>query len=624
MRMKHAATGAVFAVVLLLAQQGFLLGERFVDEFGDDERDTQLWGSDTTSGEGRLSEEDGALQFLVDQASDLDYAERPWILQNLPANQNWSVRASMEASPEHTTKEQVASLAIWIRPKGHDGELWVELYSSSIDRSGFPGPLALRHGFATSLSELPEASLDSGEIPFPSGAVRITYIAEEGSLRAWHNIGNVEEEAEWVELAHHNVSGQGDGTHANVDWQLQGGGTFEVGVYGYAENLEISRGEMKFTSFEVDTNYVPVVVEGLTAVDDRLVVPGATPSSMQESIEALANDHPVAGEERDSLVIVGLGTLDGAAFEGETLSEAGAEVTTDGAVVYYRPPEGFAGADSFTYTIEDAHGATDWARVHLRVGSPRLNEVVYSDPVDALRTTLAFLLAQLAANDRLMELYEKHRLELLLMFLNDPNLNGGAVTLPDDVGVELGEGGEIVMAQEASGGEELSAVLASFQPGLAALVTGNGGDFEISQSMVDEVKVFRDRVAANASPELKGDIAQESDRWNDLQDFVGRDFDALATMLEINLEEKAIGTVGVRREGQTFSLTLPKFSGIVYSLWQSLDLGSGGDTWASVDEIEQSSSRGEITLTDPSASEAAGFYRVEARMGDGGGGEAVQ
>lgn len=45
-------------------------------------------------------------------------------------------------------------------------------------------------------------------------------------------------------------------------------------------------------------------------------------------------------------------------------------VTNHGSAVTYQPDAGFAGADVFTYTINDGHGGTDTARVTVRVNKP--------------------------------------------------------------------------------------------------------------------------------------------------------------------------------------------------------------------------------------------------------------
>ena len=74
-------------------------------------------------------------------------------------------------------------------------------------------------------------------------------------------------------------------------------------------------------------------------------------------------------------------------------------------------------------------------------------------------------------------------------------------------------------------------ILQNFLPGFGALISGQGDQVIIPQSMVDEANALADELMAAGSPALDAAIAAERARYGGLQDFVGLTFnEALGLM----------------------------------------------------------------------------------------------
>jgi uncharacterized repeat protein (TIGR01451 family) len=105
-----------------------------------------------------------------------------------------------------------------------------------------------------------------------------------------------------------------------------------------------------------DTASVTITVNPVnddpTAQDDLFVAPE---NSVNNVLDVRDNDTD-APDSGETLTIVALGTPD-----------QGGSATTDGATVVYTPVSGFAGTETFTYTIGDGNGGSDAATVTVVV-----------------------------------------------------------------------------------------------------------------------------------------------------------------------------------------------------------------------------------------------------------------
>ena len=105
------------------------------------------------------------------------------------------------------------------------------------------------------------------------------------------------------------------------------------------------------------------------AVDDAYSVVGNVTLTVD------ANDGVLANDTDDGGVGAGPGEASVTAFDATSANGGSVTVNPDGSFTY-EPPVGFSGADSFTYTLTDADGATDTATVTVTVGA---NQVWFID-----------------------------------------------------------------------------------------------------------------------------------------------------------------------------------------------------------------------------------------------------
>jgi hypothetical protein len=120
---------------------------------------------------------------------------------------------------------------------------------------------------------------------------------------------------------------------------------------------------------------------------------GATDTAtVQVTIDAV-NDDPVAGDDTltigegaDATAVNVLGNDDDVDGDTPAVQAAGpaghGTVTLATGVVKYEPDAGFAGADSFDYTISDGHGGSDPATVAVTVTADQVAPVVTTGPVE--------------------------------------------------------------------------------------------------------------------------------------------------------------------------------------------------------------------------------------------------
>ncbi|NIJ21870.1 VCBS repeat-containing protein [Sphingomonas naasensis] len=101
------------------------------------------------------------------------------------------------------------------------------------------------------------------------------------------------------------------------------------------------------------------------AVDDSYSVPGNVTLTVDASEGVLANDTDDGG------VGTGPGQASVTAFDATSANGATVTVNPDGSFSY-EAPVGFSGADSFTYTLTDADGATDTATVTVNVAATQV------------------------------------------------------------------------------------------------------------------------------------------------------------------------------------------------------------------------------------------------------------
>jgi hypothetical protein len=157
-------------------------------------------------------------------------------------------------------------------------------------------------------------------------------------------------------------------TVSEVDTTTDQGGTvviLENGTLRYSPANDFE-GEDSFTYTVSDGELTDTATVNINVTSDPNQSPvaqddfGTTSQDTDLVLAVLDNDNDP--DEDDTLT---LSSVETATVEGGT-----AEIQDDGITVLYRPPSGFVGTDSFTYTVADAAGATADATVTIRVNDP--------------------------------------------------------------------------------------------------------------------------------------------------------------------------------------------------------------------------------------------------------------
>lgn len=158
---------------------------------------------------------------------------------------------------------------------------------------------------------------------------------------------------------------------------------------------------------------------------------------------------------------------------------------------------------------------------------------------------------------------------------------------------------------------EMLGVFEEFQPGVAQLLGASGGNFQITQGMIDRVNAVADQVLLSASPELSQAIEDKRVAFNGLQDFVGKDFTQWAEMLGVAVpSEPFILVSSPRRENGKFTVEANTVAGQTLSLWRNVTLLPGD--WQPVLDAEVNEHTYSATFTDPAPPSGQSFYQVRA------------
>ncbi|MBK8001620.1 MAG: hypothetical protein IPK15_23685 [Verrucomicrobia bacterium] len=155
--------------------------------------------------------------------------------------------------------------------------------------------------------------------------------------------------------------------------------------------------------------------------------------------------------------------------------------------------------------------------------------------------------------------------------------------------------------------EQAADILTTFQPGVAALLSGNAQSSPITQSMIDQLNGLWSALIEKASPALKTALEQERARFNNFEDFVNKDFSQWAGLLEIPAPTQPwIFISSATREGGRITVECNDIPGTDLTLWRSGNLSS----WEQVLNPEVSRSTHTIRFIDPAPPAGSVFYQI--------------
>jgi len=169
--------------------------------------------------------------------------------------------------------------------------------------------------------------------------------------------------------------------------------------------------------------------------------------------------------------------------------------------------------------------------------------------------------------------------------------------------------GRLLVADPAAA-ENAVGVITNFLCGLTTFLAGQGGNAVITQPMIDQLNALMTALADAGSAELRAVIADERARFNGFQDFVGKDFAEWGQMLAWGAPtEPFIQLSNPRRDAGRFTTEANRIPGLDYSLQRARTLPA--PFWEPVTNAEIRLGEFDLELTDPAATNALMFYRLQ-------------
>jgi len=215
------------------------------DDFNDDSKDAEKWGTDEIDGNGLLHEVNQRLEYSCSSATDKDNDGRPWILDRLPYDAPWEVQLDVVNLTASTVAAQSSGFGINIRsPFTAGSEMSAELYMQSVGYSpanGFHADLETDAAMV--------ATADTGQVRALYGAIRMTF---DSSLKVIHVFYDLDHRNgyQWTEYGSFGLAGSG-GADGNTSWGMESSDTFAVFLYGSSSGMAVATGKMWGDNFSV-------------------------------------------------------------------------------------------------------------------------------------------------------------------------------------------------------------------------------------------------------------------------------------------------------------------------------------------------------------------------------------
>lgn len=557
-----------------------------IDPLNDNSRDASLWNPPENAGSGNLVEQNGQLEFIQPSGFGVHDSKQRWVRQFPGQEFSWTVTAEVINTTDLLGGEQVNSLGIWVQSAQDPGdEVFLELYSSWTNAKGFNTGM-----FVNGTSE--GGARDSADLGATAGTLRLSFNAATKAITAEYDPTGSSDGEQWVILSQFGIGGSGGFPGGNVDWQMGPNDFFQVGVFGYAEQMSISASQLAFTSFAVNDQAGTGAIE-LLAVDDRANVGVGTEGY---TIHVLDNDIPGDGNSLADLRVSGLSST---RFSGTAW--------TDGRTITYSVPyPDFEAEDSFTYTITDGTAESS-ATVRVNVFTPQNPK---DDEAIGLIQAIKDLLANSPGGERYLQLYREHIGEVLLLAAINPNVRQKALNVAGHFIKPAPGDGSI---QPAADTEALADVYDGFAQGFASLLVNEGDEFVVTQVMLDDANSLRIALEDSGSEGLRADLQEVATELNNGQDFFGITFAQMATLSGVDTQAGARAAIfnpvfdGANFEAYTY--TVPGLTPALYKA-TSLD-GSFSNVNAVVNR------QGEQTLLlENNAGTGPFFYYIRNSLDD--------
>ncbi|MBI3867566.1 MAG: hypothetical protein HY299_03460 [Verrucomicrobia bacterium] len=153
----------------------------------------------------------------------------------------------------------------------------------------------------------------------------------------------------------------------------------------------------------------------------------------------------------------------------------------------------------------------------------------------------------------------------------------------------------------------------NYLPGVNDWIEGQGARSIITSGMVDALNNVWLRLANQVSPEFKAVLMSERERFHGFTDFVGKNMDEWAQLLQIvNSSAPKLQITDSSSSEQGFAVTVARLVdlGYSYALFRKTDVEA--ETWTPVDNATQTITPDKVVLMDPTPPSDHAFYQVRA------------
>ncbi|MBL9171047.1 MAG: hypothetical protein JNN07_25165 [Verrucomicrobiales bacterium] len=151
----------------------------------------------------------------------------------------------------------------------------------------------------------------------------------------------------------------------------------------------------------------------------------------------------------------------------------------------------------------------------------------------------------------------------------------------------------------------------NYLPALAAWLAGRGSEVTITREMIEQLNSLWDTFAALGDADLKAALLSERARFHGFDDFIGKNMDDWAALLQIpSTAPNRLQILKAAFGGDGFFVTLTPQPGSNYTLVRKSDVE--GATWTRVANQSQRTVADQLVLNDPQPPNGRAFYRVEA------------
>ncbi|MBI3415044.1 MAG: hypothetical protein HY043_06940 [Verrucomicrobia bacterium] len=194
---------------------------------------------------------------------------------------------------------------------------------------------------------------------------------------------------------------------------------------------------------------------------------------------------------------------------------------------------------------------------------------------------LESLMNQTAEGRRLADLYWQNTSELVDIFVAHPDL------IPQSL-----------------------AIVKDWEPRIGVLLSSQGTNSVITAAMIRSLNLTWNRLTNYASPTLRTSLINERARFNNFQDFTGKNLADWAQMLGLPVpSQPSIHLSQPRRSSEGFSVEANYIGGLGYSLLTSLNLAD----WIPANGVRLLTNGLTLSLTDTNPPSPTTFYKVQAR-----------